>query len=220
MTDYNLQILNARFVASAALIQAKGLLYRLRPETGRETKSEDYGLGTLPAQRMPPGGGEAGAEIRLTDTDRKDAGYWLGRSALTDLTVKVPEKGTLVINDVTVNVSMQTEIVKTALVGRKGTIKEYVSDGDYQLTLSVGVMAVTDEGELIDQYPERAMATLREVLETAEALEVSSAFLDVFGITRMVVTGFSAKQMTYANRQVVEVTALSDDEYVIKKTDY
>ena len=64
------------------------------------------------------------------------------------------------------------------------------------------------------------MGVLREILEVDSALEVSSVFLDLFGVNRMVVTGFSAKQMTYANRQVVEVSAISDDDYVIQSTDY
>lgn len=124
------------------------------------------------------------------------------------------------INDVTVNISLQKEIVRTALVGRAGTIKEYISDGDYQLNMSVGIVAVNDNGEIIDQYPERAIAQLREILERPEALEVSSLFLGLFGITHMVVTGFTVKQMTYSNRQVIDITAVSDSAYVIASTDY
>lgn len=80
--------------------------------------------------------------------------------------------------------------------------------------------AINDRNELIDQYPEQAMSMLRKVLETDTALEVGSAFLDIFEISRIVVTNFSVKQMTYANRQVVEITALSDSDYVIESTDY
>lgn len=222
MTDYKLTFINTRFVAAAWLIQGKGMLYRMRPDKGRKDgmKQEDYKLGTLPAQRIGGGSLEAGAEIKLADSERTDAGYWLGRNALTDIVVKVPEEGTLVLTDVTANVSMQKEIVKTQLVGHKGTIKEYVSDGDYQVSLSLGVVAMNDNGELLDQYPEEAISTLRRIFERPNALEVSSAFLDAFGINRIVVTGFSAKQMTYANRQVVEITALSDEDYVIKSQSY
>ena len=134
--------------------------------------------------------------------------------------VKVPNKGVLLINDATVSISKQKQIVKTALVGRKGTIKEYITDGDYQISISIGLIAVDSNNEIIDQYPEKAMGVLREILEVDSALEVSSVFLDLFGVNRMVVTGFSAKQMTYANRQVVEVSAISDDDYVIQSTDY
>ena len=126
----------------------------------------------------------------------------------------------LTIPDVTINVSKQKEIVKTALVGRAGTVKEYITDGDYQLEMSIGVVAVDENNEIIDQYPEQAMSTLREIFEEDQSLEASSKFLEVFGINKIVITGFSAKQMTYANRQVVDVSALSDDDYIIQSTDY
>ena len=222
MQNYTFDIINARFIASGVAIQAKGLAYRLRPNKDRDAmKQEDYQLGTLPGYATPGGTAEGSQPINKTEERWNGNGdYWLGRYALTDLVVKVPEAGMLLINDVTVNVSLQKEVVKTALTGRAGTIKEYVTDGDYQLSMSVGIVATDDSGEIIDQYPERAIAQLREILERPEALEVSSAFLDIFGITRMVVTGFSAKQMTHSNRQVIEITALSDTEYVIESNDY
>lgn len=222
MQEYKFEIINAAFVASGVAIQAKGLLYRLRPDKGRDNqKQEDYKLGTLPGYAMPGGTSEQGGTINSSEERWAGSGdYWLGRTALTDLVVKVPGEGLLLINDVTVNVSLQKEVVKTALVGRAGTIKEYITDGDYQLSMSVGLVAVDDEGRITDQYPERAMAQLREILERPEALEVSSAFLDIFGITHIVVTGFSAKQMTHSNRQEIEITALSDTEYVIESNDY
>lgn len=222
MQEYKFEIINAAFIASGVAIQAKGQLYRLRPDKGRDCqKQEDYKLGTLPGYAMLGGTSEQGGAINSSEERWAGSGdYWLGRTALTDLVVKVPGEGLLLINDVTVNVSLQKEVVKTALVGRAGTIKEYITDGDYQLSMSVGLVAVDDEGRITDQYPERAMAQLREILERPEALEVSSAFLDIFGITHIVVTGFSAKQMTHSNRQEIEITALSDTEYVIESNDY
>ena len=222
MQEYTFDIVNARFIASGVAIQAKGLAYRLRPDKGRDTmKQEDYKLGTLPGYAAPGGSAEGTRPINKGEEKWSGNGdYWLGRYALTDVVVKVPDEGLLLINDVTVNVALQKEVVKTALVGRAGTIKEYITDGDYQLSMSVGIVATDGNGEIIDQYPERAVAQLREILERPEALEVSSAFLDLFGITHMVVTGFSAKQMTHSNRQVIEITALSDTEYVIESNDY
>ena len=222
MQNYTFDIINARFIASGVAIQAKGLAYRLRLNKGRDVmKQEDYKLGTLPGYSLPGGTAEGSEPINKSEEKWSGSGdYWLGRTVLTDMVVKVPDEGLLLINDVTVNVSLQKEVVKTALVGRAGTIKEYITDGDYQLSMSVGIVATDENGEIIDQYPERAVAQFREILERPEALEVSSAFLDLFGITRMVVTGFSAKQMTHSNRQVIEITALSDTEYVIESNDY
>ena len=222
MQEYKFEIINAAFVASGAAIQAKGLLYRLRPDKGRDVqKNEDYQLGTLPGLtvKTDTSAGER-AMNKSEETWDGSSDYWLGRTALTDLLVRVPGEGVLLINDVAMNVSLQKEIVKTAIVGRAGTIKEYITDGDYQISMSVGLVSVNDQGEIIDQYPERALAQLREILERPEALEVSSAFLDVFGITHIVVAGFSAKQMTHSNRQVIDITAMSDTEYVIESKDY
>ena len=88
------------------------------------------------------------------------------------------------------------------------------------MNISLGLVAVDDEGKQIDQYPEKAVGLLRRALEVDAALEVSSLFLDLFEINKIVVTGFSAKQMTYANQQTFEITAISDADYVIQSTDY
>lgn len=217
--NYNLQIIDARFVAAGVLTMAKGFAYRLRPDKGGSGREEDYKLGAIPAMKMP----EASQQSAVSLAEEAWSGkgdYWLGRSVLTDLVVNVPDEGILVLQEATVNASLQKQIVKTALVGKKGTIKEYISDGDYQLNIAVGLVSVNSQGEVIDQYPERALSQLRRILEIGESLEVSSPFLDALGVNRMVVTGFTVKQMTFANRQLVEITALSDTEYVIENNEY
>lgn len=222
MKDYNLEIVDAAFVAAGWAQHGKALLYRFHPDQKRNDQFfNDYGLEGTRYPVLPSSTGTGSRAISLAeDKWAKSEDYWLGRYTLTDLVVKVPNKGVLLINDATVSINKQKQIVKTALVGRKGTIKEYITDGDYQISISIGLIAVDSNNEIIDQYPEKAMGVLREILEVDSALEVSSVFLDLFGVNRMVVTGFSAKQMTYANRQVVEVSAISDDDYVIQSTDY
>lgn len=220
MQEYKFEIINAAFVASGVAIQAKGLLYRMRPDLGRDAmKQQDYSLDQGKGLTLNCKNCDGQSTINRGE-DIGDRDYWLGRNKLTDIAIKVPNEGILLINDVTINVSLQKEIVRTALVGRAGTIKEYISNGDYQLNVSVGIVAVNDNGEIVDQYPERAIEQLRQIMEISESLEVSSLFLDLFGISRIVVTGFAAKQMTYSNRQILEITAVSDTDYVISSTDY
>lgn len=227
MKDYKLKIINGAFVASGLAVQAKGLLYRLRADkkaTGDsrgKQKVEDYQLGTLGGMHTDLAGSEGLDQInKWEDEYSGSSDYWLGRSVLTDVTLVIPGEGTLLMNDVTLSVSLQKEIVRTSLVGRAGTIKEYITDGDYQVSMSVGLVAVNDYGEIIDQYPERAVEQLRSILERPESLEVVSTYLGLFGITHIVVTGFTAKQMTHSNRQVIDITAVSDTEYVIESNDY
>lgn len=220
MREYKFNLANAAFVASGIAVQAKGIAYRLASAKGdSQSRSADYGLGSNPGLTIRTGSGSGSRSVNEAEELFSDGDYWLGRPALTDLALNIPGEGVLLVNDAVVNVSLQKEIVKTVVVGRKGTIKEYICDGDYQLSISVGLVAVNDSGEIIDQYPERAVAQLREILERPEALEVSSVFLGLFGISRIVVTGFSARQMTHSNRQVIEISAVSDDDYLIESSE-
>lgn len=222
MQEYRFDLINAAFVASGAATQSKGLLYHLKRGNGRDgQKIGDYRLNgrSRILMRTDAMSSEHVINSREEEWDGNTE-YWLGRTALTDLLIKVPGEGVLLMNDAVMNVSLQKEIVKTALIGRAGSIKEYIADGDYQITISVGVAAINDRGEIVDQYPERAVTQLREILERDEALEVNSDFLSIFDINSIVVTAFAIKQMTYSNRQLVEITALSDNDYNITCLDY
>lgn len=61
---------------------------------------------------------------------------------------------------------------------------------------------------------------MRKLLEAKEALRAHSEFLDALNIGRIVVKSCAVRQMTEANYQVVEVSAVSDEEYDIFSNDY
>ena len=222
MQKYTFDIINAGSVAAGAAVQAKGLAYRLRFNKDRDAmRQESY--------RVDGASGCSISRYAQSDDNVINASeepwsgnrdYWLGRPTLTDIAINLPGEGALMLNDAIVNVSMQKEIVRTALVGRAGTIKEYISDGDYQLNISVGIVATDSFGNIIDQYPERAVEQLREILERPDSLEVSSLFLELFGIDHIVITGIGAKQATHSNRQTIELTCISDKEYLIASEEY
>ncbi len=156
------------------------------------------------------------AAVGVPITDVSD---WNGRYVLTELTISKPDGKKLVINDAIVTINSTKNIVKTSLIGLDGTIKEYINMGDYDISISVGIIAVKN-GVIVDEYPMEGMQVVKSFLSVNEALEVRSVFLDVFGINRMVVTGFSAKQETHSNRQTIDIKALSDVNYEIKSTEY
>jgi hypothetical protein len=79
---------------------------------------------------------------------------------------------------------------------------------------------VDSNGQIVDEYPKEGIRKIREFLDENKAVDVTSVFLSIFGIGRMVVTRFSLKQETASNRQTIEVRALSDEDYVIKSTEY
>lgn len=227
-SSYGFQIVDTRAVAAGIANHYKAALYRLKPDADDTKdfggKAADYGLANSQGWTMPSSTPEASPLALLAESKwTGNSDYWLGRTVLTDLLIEMPDKeiGTILLNNAVVSVSKQKEIVKTVLVGRKGgTIKEYITDGDYQVNIALGLVAVDEDGKQIDQYPEQAVGLLRRALEVDAALTVSSLFLDLFEINKIVVTGFSAKQMTYSNQQTIEITAISDSDYVIQSTDY
>lgn len=139
---------------------------------------------------------------------------------LTEMTLRKEDGETLTINDATVNISREKHIVRTTLVGLDGTIKEYIANGDYDIGITVGITAVDDEGQIVDEYPSEGIRKVREFLEENKAIEVTSVFFEIFGIDRMVIARFSMNQDTHSNRQVIDIKALSDEDYVIKSTEY
>ena len=152
---------------------------------------------------------------------------WL--TSLRMSTLYEGERYSLLFQEVIISVTQERNIVTTPLQGRDGTIKEYISNGDYGITLDI---ALTDyEGEPSEQadeefllpkqdYPLNQLETLRKLLTTPEAVEVESDFLTkhAFGIKSAVVTSFSLQQETHSNRQSVQIQMLSDEPYEIKVT--
>lgn len=188
------------FVASGVGIQAKGALYRFKPSrTGQSPSWEGRDNEISPHELSSP----------ITDKS-----FWSGRYALCELTFENPKGERLVINDAIVAIGRTKNIVTTQMVGMNGTIKEYINDGDYTLNIVVGVAAVKD-GVIVDEYPADGLRELRKFLDSPDTLEVYSMFLDIFGISRIVIRSYSVTQDTASNYQSVSIQAISDNEYNI-----
>lgn len=203
----NLTPISFAFITTGEARRAGIALARLKPSQVNIERPAWEGHGGTPET----------VELTVPITDR---GYWEGRYVLTELTLRKENGETLVVNDAIVSVSQEKHIVRTTLVGLKGTVKEYVCDGDYDISISVGIVAVDVGGQIMDEYPEEGVRKVREFLSENKAVEVSSVFLSIFGIDRMVVTRFLLKQETASNRQTIDVRALSDEDYRIKSTEY
>lgn len=73
---------------------------------------------------------------------------------------------------------------------------------------------------IVDEYPEDGLRELRAFLDGNTALQVHSAFLDIFDINRVVIKSYSLTQDTASNYQSLNISAISDEEYTIYGTDY
>lgn len=141
-----------------------------------------------------------------------------GKNWLTSLAISFGGKQ-IILEECILSVNQEKNIITTALQGRNGTIKEYISDGDYQISAMAAVSSYKEkEGnyEASLEYPEDKIRQLTSLLSLPETLNVQSDFLEIFGIKSVVVTGFSLEQETHSNRQSISIQMLSDLPYEIK----
>ncbi|MDD1525550.1 DUF6046 domain-containing protein [Riemerella anatipestifer] len=160
-----------------------------------------------------------------------EADELLNERWLTSLEIKINEQS-FVFNEVIMSITQERNIVTTPLQGRDGTIKEFISNGDYVITVDAGVMEGHKQSDNEDTevsfqipnnaYPKSALKRLGSILTKPQAIEVQSDFLEVFDIKSVVVKSFLLVQETHSNRQSMQIQMLSDKPYEIKtiKEDY
>lgn len=187
-----------------AITLGKSILYRFPAETGRA--SNWAGRGGTPQTTF------LGQPV--TDLD-----YWQGRYVLCPVTLRREDGQELILPDVVVGLSRAKHIVTTQVVGMSGTVKEYISAGDYDLNIAVGI-AAREGDRLSDRYPEEEMRLVRDFLDDDKPLTIQSNFLDLFEINRIVIKSYSLTQQTESNYQDLIISALSDEEYNVYSTDY
>lgn len=118
----------------------------------------------------------------------------------------------IVIDSVLVSISQQKNIVKTTVAGRNGTVKEYISDGDY--IINVNGVIVSGQNNVI---PQGEMQRLKEIFNANVPLKVSNDYLQLFGITDIVVENADVFQREgYRDSVYFNLQAVSDKAYEIR----
>lgn len=143
----------------------------------------------------------------------------LGEPRLTSLALKFGELEML-FEECVLTVSQEKNIVTTPLQGRDGTIKEFISKGDFNITAELAVSNYQKNSSESDQasfeYPKELLEQLIRLLNTDDTIIVDSDFLTVFGIQSAVVMSYNLQQETHSNRQSLQIQMLSDEPYEIK----
>jgi len=104
-----------------------------------------------------------------------------------------------------ITISQTKNIVTTAIQGKNGTIKEFIADGDYQISIS-GIIWIND-----NIYPEDDVQTLINILKIPQSIKIFSNFVNMFGISEIVITDYSLPQQEgLRNQQAFTINAISD----------
>jgi len=137
----------------------------------------------------------------------------------------------LELNDVLVTIQQSKNIVKTSLVrpqgftdqstqqvssqknwGYAGTIKEYISMGDYQIRLQ-GFLV----GQEINVFPFELLEKLTEYLEYPGNFQISGKFVNNFDFVQVIVNDYNiAEQRGSSNQLPFVINLLSDDYLEVK----
>lgn len=143
-----------------------------------------------------------------------------GKKFFTTLTLKgIVQQEPLVFEEFTlpneplISISLAKTIVETATVGkyRKGTVKEYITTEDYQITLRGVCVNEVD----FNKYPSEQVAELRRFFEINDSLEViGNKFFELFGIRSIVLKEISLDEMAgQQGLQKYVITAVSDNDF-------
>lgn len=121
----------------------------------------------------------------------------------------------ITIREALVSVTGNNGIVKTALTGVKGTVKEFTDRGDFTVQIS-GAFT----GEYPGDYPETDTEKLLAILAAQESVAVESKHLAMFGVYNLAITSYIVNQdKGFTNRQAVTINAVSDTPFEIEYND-
>jgi antitoxin component of MazEF toxin-antitoxin module len=114
-----------------------------------------------------------------------------------------------------IEVTNDRHIITTPVTGRNGTVKEYMSDGDYQINIKGNLI-----NPLANCHPEELLKALHDFCKAQVNIKVTSSLLYYLDIDTIVITKFSFKMVPgYRNVIDYELTCLSDLDPTIQQSD-
>lgn len=123
-----------------------------------------------------------------------------------------PNGEELNLNDCLVDFGMTRNIVKTPVVGRDGTIKEFISNGDYDF--SVKGLFINQAHP--DRIPEAQIRKAVRWFKKGRNLGVEGKIFDILGVHNIVVESFHCPQVpTFIGMRPFELKCISDTDYII-----
>lgn len=143
------------------------------------------------------------SEFEYDDINKK---YVQSSVNLSDTKTIGGEQGVF-IEGVIIDVSNPRNIVKTAIAGLDGTVKEFINNGDFHVSIK-GYFASVNP----DVFPDVETRALNTYCKAPVSLKVTNVFLnDYFGITDLVVENYMFKQEEgVRNIQFFEMQCVSD----------
>jgi hypothetical protein len=117
------------------------------------------------------------------------------------------------VEDVLITVMNTKNIIKTTLQGRNGTVKEYISDGDFTIKIEGRIY-----GQGMTNYPENEVQKLLDICLVPQSINVTSSFLKLFNVEDIVIESYNVDQVEgVRNYQPFTLNCVSDTPLILLK---
>lgn len=134
-----------------------------------------------------------------------------------------------IFTGIQIHVQRNNTIVSTALVGRKGTVKEFIQAQDYQVTISgeltnhsvtraPGAVNVDNVGAITAReintkaYPIEQLRILINILDSEASIEAENVLLAQYGITSLALGSLDCPSGEFINTQPFKLAFKSDED--------
>lgn len=118
----------------------------------------------------------------------------------------------LVLENCLFDTSNTKRIVQTAINGKDGTVKEWVSNGDIIINVQVNILNKERN------YPVDELIEIMNFLKMNQALSITESHINqVLGVTRVVVTSYKHVVKTWSNYQSIFIDLVSDNTFEIEE---
>lgn len=95
----------------------------------------------------------------------------------------------------------------------EGTVKEYWSRGDYDITITGVLLGAKEVGDVAECFPKEDFEKLRSYMTAAKSIKVKCPLLELSGINNIVIEDFSWPFTKGENVQAYEIKAYSDSSF-------
>lgn len=148
--------------------------------------------------------------IGLEAQDYGKSSFFEGVPIWLPLLLQNDEIGEILLENAVVDLTRTKNIVTTSVQGLDGTVKEYISNGDWQITIR-GIIAQKQYG-----YPKERYKQLLKFLQINKPIKVVNQWINDAEIYSIVITDYKLPYNPHINCIIYEFNALSDKPIELK----
>ena len=122
----------------------------------------------------------------------------------------------ITLKNVLISKSRPKNIITTPIQGRTGTVKEYISNGDWILNVSGALIIESHITEVVERDTRLKTRELALFLDKEKTLEIINPLLTDLGIYSVVVEGYTLPEREEVNVQNFEISLVQDEFVELK----